>query len=99
MSSENYETVLQALKIIRDNYCHWSPQYILSDQSSIEAKSIKKVFPGINSGEQECKVILCVVYIMRLWISKIYDKNPVTLWLLQCTKEQKSVVRNSFKKQ
>ncbi|CAB4383384.1 unnamed protein product [Rhizophagus irregularis] len=75
MSNESCETVSQALKIIRDNYCHWSPRYILSDQSSIEAKSIKKAFPGINGGEQECEVILCVVHIMRLWMSKIYDKK------------------------
>ncbi|PKC57479.1 hypothetical protein RhiirA1_472440 [Rhizophagus irregularis] len=65
VSNESCETVSQALKIIRDNYCHWSPRYILSDQSSIEAKSIKKAFPGINGGEQECEVILCVVHIMR----------------------------------
>ncbi|PKY23585.1 hypothetical protein RhiirB3_437841 [Rhizophagus irregularis] len=75
VSNESCETVSQALKIIRDNYCHWSPRYILSDQSSIEAKSIKKAFPGINGGEQECEVILCVVHIMRLWMSKIYDKK------------------------
>jgi hypothetical protein len=75
MSSESCETISQALKIIRDSYCHWSPQYVLSDLSSIKAKSIKKVFPGINNGEQECEVILCVVHIMRLWMSKIYDKK------------------------
>ncbi|CAB4418563.1 unnamed protein product [Rhizophagus irregularis] len=39
VSSESCKTVSQVLKIIRDSYCHWSPQYILSDQSSIEAKS------------------------------------------------------------
>ncbi|CAB4483520.1 unnamed protein product [Rhizophagus irregularis] len=75
VSSKSCKTISQALKIIRDSYCHWSPRYVLSDQSSIEAKSIKKVFPGINSGEQECELILCVVHIMRLWMSKIYDKK------------------------
>ncbi|CAB4388177.1 unnamed protein product [Rhizophagus irregularis] len=48
---------------------------ILMGVGIIEAKSIKKAFPGINGGEQECEVILCVVHIMRLWMSKIYDKK------------------------
>ncbi|PKY51082.1 hypothetical protein RhiirA4_531978 [Rhizophagus irregularis] len=67
VSNESCETVSQALKIIHNNYCHWSPQYILSDQSSIKAKSIKKAFPGINGGEQLKSV--------KLWMSKIYDKK------------------------
>ena len=48
---------------------------ILSDQSSIKAKSIKKAFSGIAVGEQECEIILYVVHIMRTWITRIYDKN------------------------
>jgi len=65
VSNEDADTVSKALKIVRNICCHWSPHYILSDQSSIEAKSIKKTFPGVNASEQECKVILCVVHIMR----------------------------------
>ncbi|CAG8810931.1 7345_t:CDS:2, partial [Gigaspora margarita] len=37
-SIENSDTVGVALKIIRSKLCHWSSRYILSDQSSIEAK-------------------------------------------------------------
>ena len=66
VSSENSDTILKALRIIRDSYCRWSPRYILLDQSSIEAKSIKQAFPGVNASEQECEVILCVVHIMRM---------------------------------
>ena len=76
VSSEDSDTVAEALKIIRRKYsCHWSPRYILSDQSSIEIKSIKEAFPGINAGEQECEVILCTVHIMRTWMTKIYEKK------------------------
>jgi hypothetical protein len=75
VSNEDCDTISKALKIIRDSYCRWSPRYILSDQSSIEAKSIKKTFPGMSAGEQECEVILCVVHIMRTWMTRIYDKK------------------------
>lgn len=75
MSSEDSDTVSEALLIIRKmcNYC--SPHYILSDQSSIEAKSIKNVFRGITAGEQECQIILCIVHVMRTWMQKIYEKE------------------------
>jgi hypothetical protein len=65
VSSEDADTVAEALTIIRNKYCRWSPRYILSDHSNIEAKSIKKTFPGIAAGEQECQVLLCVVHVMR----------------------------------
>ena len=74
VSNEDADTVSKALKIIR-NYCCWLPRYILSDQSSIEAKGIKMAFPGISAGEQECEVIICVVHVMRTWMTKIYDKK------------------------
>ena len=45
VSSEDCDTVSEALKIIRNSFCHWIPRYIFSDQSSIEAKGIKKAFP------------------------------------------------------
>ncbi|RGB34727.1 hypothetical protein C1646_760162 [Rhizophagus diaphanus] len=48
-SNENADTVAEALIIIRNKYnkyCHWSSHYILSDQSNIKAKSIKKAFPA-----------------------------------------------------
>ncbi|CAB4484293.1 unnamed protein product [Rhizophagus irregularis] len=50
VSSEDADTVTEALIIIRNKYCHWSPRYILSDHSNIEAKSIKKTFPGMAAG-------------------------------------------------
>ncbi|PKC54327.1 hypothetical protein RhiirA1_477528 [Rhizophagus irregularis] len=56
VSSEDADTVTEALIIIRNKYCHWSPRYILSDHSNIEAKSIKKTFPGMAAGEQETKI-------------------------------------------
>jgi MULE transposase domain len=74
-SSEDADTVAEALIIIRNKYSHWSPRYILSDQSSIEAKSIKKTFPGIAAGEQECQVLLCTVHIMRTWMQRIHEKK------------------------
>ena len=75
VSNEDADTVAEALIIIRNKYCNWSPRYILSDQSSIEAKSIKKAFPGITAGEQECQILLCVVHVMRTWMQKIYEKK------------------------
>ena len=64
VSNEDCDTVSEALKIIH-NYCHWIPRYILSDQSSIEAKGIKKAFLSINTSEQKCEVILCIVHVIR----------------------------------
>lgn len=75
VSNEDGDTIAKALQIVREKYCQWTPRYILSDQSSIEARSIKKAFPGLNEGEQECEIILCTVHIMRVWMSKIYDKK------------------------
>ncbi|CAB4373492.1 unnamed protein product [Rhizophagus irregularis] len=74
VSSEDVDTVSQALTIIR-NMCHWSPRYILSDHSNIEANGVKKAFPGISAGEQECEVLLCVVHEMRTWIQRIHKKK------------------------
>jgi hypothetical protein len=74
VSSEDSDTVAEALKKIC-SYCHWSPCYILSDQSSVEFKSIKIVFPGVNAGEQECEVLLCIVHVMWTWMSKIHEKK------------------------
>lgn len=76
VSTEDSDTVGKALCLIRNRLCRWSPRYILSDQSSIEAKAVKKAFPGISAGEQECEVILCVVHVMRVWLTKIYEKEP-----------------------
>ncbi|POG67678.1 hypothetical protein GLOIN_2v1481403 [Rhizophagus irregularis DAOM 181602=DAOM 197198] len=42
---------------------------------NIEAKSIKKTFHGIDAGEQECQVILCIVHVMRTWMQKINEKK------------------------
>ncbi|POG70593.1 hypothetical protein GLOIN_2v1775727 [Rhizophagus irregularis DAOM 181602=DAOM 197198] len=47
----------------------------LTEQGNIEAKSIKKTFPGIDAGEQECQVLLCVVHVMRTWMQKINEKK------------------------
>ncbi|PKB92565.1 hypothetical protein RhiirA5_444217, partial [Rhizophagus irregularis] len=75
INNENADTVAEALTIIRNKYCHWSSRYILADHSNIEAKSIKKTFSGIDAGEQECQVLLCVVHVMRMWMQKINEKK------------------------
>ncbi len=51
VSNEDADTVAEALIIIYNKYYNWSLHYILSDQSSIEAKSIKKAFPNITANE------------------------------------------------
>ena len=51
VSNEDCDTISKALKIVRNSCCRWSPRYILSDQSSIEGKSIRIAFPGIDAGE------------------------------------------------
>lgn len=65
------------------------PRYVLSDQSSIEAKSIKRTFPGIIAGEQECQILLCVVHVMRLWMQKIHDKNTRDIMIAAMHKRTK----------
>jgi hypothetical protein len=75
VSSEDADTVAKALIIVHIKYCRWSSYYMLSDHSNIEAKSIKKTFPGIAAGEQECQVLIYVVYVMRTWIQKIHEKK------------------------
>jgi hypothetical protein len=88
-SNEDADTVAEALIIIRNKYCRWSPHYILSDQSNIEAKSIKKTFPGIAAGEQECQVLLCVVHIMRTWMQKIHEKKTRDIMIAAMHKRTK----------
>ena len=75
VSNEDSETIAQALRIVRNQCPRWTPRYFLLDQSSTEANSIRQVFPGLHGGEQECEVLLCMVHVMRTWISKIYDKK------------------------
>jgi hypothetical protein len=88
VSSEDSDTVTEALKKIR-SYYHWSPCYILSDQSSVEFKSIKIVFPGVNAGEQECEVLLCVVHVMQTWMSKIHEKKTRDVMIVAMHKRTK----------
>ncbi|PKK59594.1 hypothetical protein RhiirC2_794627 [Rhizophagus irregularis] len=87
--SEDADTVAEALIIICNKYCHWSPRYILSDLSNIEAKSIKKTFPGMAAGEQECQVILCIVHVMRTWMQKIHEKKSRDIMIVAMHKRTK----------
>ena len=99
VSNEDGDTVAEALMIIR-NKCHWSPRYVLVDHSSIEAKSIKKTFPGIMAGEQECQILLCVVHVMRTWMQRIYEKATRDLMIAAMHKRTKigckSLVQNAI---
>ncbi|CAG8599777.1 7702_t:CDS:2 [Cetraspora pellucida] len=89
VSTEDSDTVGKALCLIRGRFCLWFPRYILSDQSSIEAKAVKKAFPGTSAGEQECEVILCVVHVMRVWLTKIYEKGPRDIMIATMHKRTK----------
>ncbi|RHZ85663.1 hypothetical protein Glove_63g14 [Diversispora epigaea] len=73
--NEDGDTVMEALIIIKNKYCHWSPCYILSDYRNIEAKGIKKAFSSIIAGEQKCQMLLCVVHVMRTWMQRICKKK------------------------
>ncbi|RHZ51906.1 hypothetical protein Glove_468g3 [Diversispora epigaea] len=75
VSNEDSDTITEALKIIRNICKNWIPGYVFMDQSNIETNSIKKVFPGLKAGENECRIILCTVHIVRTWIAKIYEKK------------------------
>jgi hypothetical protein len=76
------------------------PHYILSDHSNIEAKSIKKTFPGIAAGEQECQVLICVVHVMRTWMQKIHEKKTWDTMIVAMHKRTKigceSLVQNAI---
>lgn len=74
-SNENCDTVSEALKIIQNSFCHWISRYIFLDQSRIEAKGIRNAFFRISTSEQECEIILCIVHMMRTWMTKIYKKK------------------------
>ena len=89
VSNENSDTITEALKIIQNNYCQWTLQYMLLDQSNIEVRSIKNAFPGLNSGEQEVEVIFCIVHVMRTWMSKIYDKKACDSMIIAMHKRTK----------
>ncbi|RHZ57425.1 hypothetical protein Glove_388g20 [Diversispora epigaea] len=73
VSNEDSDTVAEALKTIRRFAVHWKPRYFLQDQSNVEANGIKMAFPGLKNGEQECDTIFCTVYLVRTWMSKIYE--------------------------
>ncbi|RHZ58975.1 hypothetical protein Glove_366g25 [Diversispora epigaea] len=75
VSNEDSDTISEALKIVRRFVRNWKPRYFLQDQSNIEEKSIKLVFPGLINGEQECEVIFCTVHLQRTWMHKIYEVN------------------------
>jgi len=44
------------------------------DQSNVEANAIKKAFPGLQAGEQECEIIFCTVH-TGTWMRRIYEKT------------------------
>ncbi|CAG8502496.1 6013_t:CDS:2, partial [Scutellospora calospora] len=73
VSKEDSSTVAEALKIIKRLGCNWKLRYFLIDQSSIESNAITLAFPGLQAGEQECSTIFCTVYVMRTWMSKVYE--------------------------
>lgn len=75
VSREDGDTVAEAIKIVRSNCQHWTPRYVLMDQSNIEANAFKKAFPGLQAGEQECETIFCTVHTMRTWMRRIYEKT------------------------
>ena len=75
VSNEDSDTVAEALVIMRRFCSSWKPRYFLSDQSSVEARSIITALPGLQKGEQECEVVLCTVHVMRTWINKIYKSE------------------------
>jgi len=72
LSSEDSDTVAAALVTIRRFAPRWEPRYMLADQSSVEANAVKAIFPGTDTGEQICDLILCNVHVMRVWMKKIY---------------------------
>ena len=94
VSSEDADMVAEALTIVRNKYCHWSPRYILSDQGNIEAKSINKTFSGIAAGEQECQILLCVVHIMRTWMQRIHEKKTRDIMIAAMHKRTKIRCKN-----
>ncbi|RHZ87037.1 hypothetical protein Glove_41g138 [Diversispora epigaea] len=71
VSSEDSDTISEALKIVRRFALHWKPRYFLQDQSNVEENSIKLAFPGLKNGE----TIFCTVHLLRTWMNKIYDVN------------------------
>ncbi|CAG8820899.1 8940_t:CDS:2, partial [Cetraspora pellucida] len=89
VSSEDSDMVAEALLIVRKKCCRWSPRYMLLDQSSIEAKSIKKTFPGITASEQECQIIFCIVHVMRTWMQRIYEKEIHDIMIVAMHKRTK----------
>lgn len=75
VDSEDSDIVTEALKIIRRFSPDWCPRYFLPDQSAVEANAVKKVFRGLEAGEMECTIMLCIVHVMRTWMSKIYGDD------------------------
>ncbi|RHZ81196.1 hypothetical protein Glove_123g126 [Diversispora epigaea] len=56
---------------------------------NIEAKGIKKAFPGIIAGEQECQMLLCVVHVMRTWMQRICEKKTRNVMIAAIHKRTK----------
>ncbi|PKY56610.1 hypothetical protein RhiirA4_477030 [Rhizophagus irregularis] len=69
---QDFHQILDKLTLMKDEVLG---NYFIPKVGARFFVTAKKAFPGINGGEQECEVILCVVHIMRLWMSKIYDKK------------------------
>lgn len=87
VSGEEQVVVGRALKIIRRYTPKWQPRYFLCDNSSVEDQGIRKAFPGISKGEQNCDVILCTVHVMRAWMRNI-----------SCDEVKKLMIQAMFKK-
>ncbi|RHZ63302.1 hypothetical protein Glove_330g7 [Diversispora epigaea] len=84
--TEDSDTVAKALKIIQRFVCSWKPRYFLSDQSNVKANGIAIAFSGLSKGEQNCEVIFCTVYVIRTWMTKIYE-----------TKVQRKIIHALYK--
>ncbi|CAG8510210.1 8156_t:CDS:2, partial [Scutellospora calospora] len=64
ISNEDSDMVTEVLVIMWQFCSFWKPQYFLSDQSSVEARSIITAFPGLQKGEQEYEVVLCTIHVI-----------------------------------
>ena len=61
---ENSEILAHTMKAFK-RWCGWKPRYVLTDDSAVEQLAVRRVFPGLEAGEQEVSHLLCTVHTMR----------------------------------
>ena len=65
LANEQEKTISLGLLALKELLPTWNPRYAVVDDSAAEQKALRMAFRGLEAGEQELDVFLCVIHSFR----------------------------------